>query len=81
MPSVANPQKPAEPVRLYAEDDYRLPRTVEQQLVADRDSLIAGLVDGAAKDFAEYREKVGEIRGITAAISICQAARKELSGN
>jgi hypothetical protein len=70
---------PIEPIRLYAEDDHRLPRTVERELMEMRASLIAGLAEGAAKDFADYRDKVGEIRGLSNAISICQDAKKQLS--
>lgn len=71
--------KTSEPVRIYAEDDARLPTTIERALTEARDSLIAGLADGSAKDFADYRDKTGEIRGLNVAISICQNARKQLS--
>lgn len=78
---MAGDTKPVEPVRLYVEDDHRLPRTVERELTKHRASLVEGLMTGSAKDFAEYREKVGEIRGLDIAIRICQDAKKDLSGN
>lgn len=71
--------KTPEPVRIYIEDDARLPTTIEKVLREARDNLISGLADGSAKDFADYRDKTGEIRGLNVAISICQNARKQLS--
>lgn len=78
---MANHILPPEPVFLYVEEDRRVPMTVAKQIEQERQSLIDGLVDGSALDFAQYREKVGEIRGLTTAILICQEAEKQLSGN
>lgn len=76
---MATAPNPAEPVRIYAEDDARLPLTVARTLKEYRDGLILGLSEGSAKDFAEYREKVGEIRALATAINICQDAGNQLS--
>lgn len=69
-----------QPVTLYAEDP-RLPRTLArdlQQRIAQKSEAIAS---GMCSSFEEYKERIGELRGLREALVICQDAEKNLSGS
>ena len=72
-------QKHQSPVALYAEDP-RAPRTVKREITKKRDSMVAGLIDGGAKDYANYQWYVGQIAAYNDAIAVCDEAEKDLSG-
>lgn len=70
---------PADPVRLYAEDDQRLPRTLAGRLRKHRADLAQQLVDGYAQDWADYKHRTGVLRGLDEAIQMCEQANEELT--
>lgn len=69
-----------QPVSLYAEDP-RLPRTLLKSLQQEIDKRRAVVASGVCKDFADYRQRVGEIQGLEIAAGICQELEKNLSGS
>jgi hypothetical protein len=54
--------------------DYLLSRALEEHLKVLQD----GIMRGACEDYAAYRDKVGEIRGIRFAMDYIVEARKRL---
>ena len=71
----------AEPVRIYAETDHRVPNTLRKQLQVMRAALADGIVSGTGiADYAEYRERVGHLRGLDEAIRACEGIEAELHG-
>lgn len=51
-----------------------------KQLAAKLDKLIDGVTNGVPKDFAQYREMVGEIRGCRDGLAACDEARRLIAG-
>lgn len=70
----------AEPVTLYAEDP-RLPRSLARMLQERIAQRSEALTQGICTSFEEYKERIGELRGLRDALGICQEAEKNLSGN
>ncbi len=71
----------AEPVRFYADEDQRLPDTVAKQLLALRKQLVESNGTGYAGDWGDYKHRSGYIAGLDHALTICEEAKKELSGD
>lgn len=70
-----------EPVRVYAEDDARLPAMLRKKLEELRASDFEHpLLSGTPTDYAEYQYYRGGIRALNLAIELCQEAEKELAG-
>lgn len=71
----------AEPVRLYVDEDRRLPvrlKTVlEREIAAHTETLTKG---NAVKDYAAYQRIVGKIDGLKFALEECANINKDLSG-
>ena len=72
------PQK--EPIRLYAEDDARLPRRLATSLT-DRIATLSETVLNGQLDEKQYRQFTGELNGLKFALSECERIDTELSGN
>lgn len=68
-----------EPVRIYAEDDHRLPAHLAGRLVREIESRKEALASNYAVDFPDYKQRVGEIAGLKAALEICKDLEKQLS--
>ncbi len=71
----------SEPVRVYAEDDARLPAMLRrklQEMLADE--FERPILSGTPTDYAEYQYYRGGVRALNRAIELCQEAEKELAG-
>ena len=73
--------QPTEPVRFFVDDDQRLPQTVASQLKLVRKKKVDELGGGYAQTFEDYKLRVGFIKGLEAAIEICEEAEKEFTGH
>jgi hypothetical protein len=67
-----------EPVRFFPLDAPRTIRSLREKLKQERDSIVAGIIDGAVENYAEYRNRVGLVRGLDTAIKLCDETEKEL---
>jgi len=76
---VTSKSEQAEPVALYVEEHRLLPMTLRRKLEALLEDKRNGLIGGLAKTFDEYRYRVGEVKGLSDAIAICQEVEKQLS--
>jgi hypothetical protein len=64
-------------VVLMEHDDHpNLARNLERDLQVAKASSIEGLT--AAKDWADFQKRRGQIEGLDIAISLCQRAREKL---
>jgi hypothetical protein len=74
-------QGSAEPVRIYVDEDRRLPvrlsAAIEREIAQRTERLTKG---NAVKDFAEYQRIVGVIEGLKFALDQCANITKDLSG-
>lgn len=68
---------PTPHVAVYGLDDHRLPATVRRRLAARLAELSAQLADGNAEDWADYKARVGHLRGLSDAIDICTEIERE----
>lgn len=68
-----------DPIRLYAEDHPALALKLRAKLERRQTELFGGLT--VAQDWADYKERVGVIRGLQEAIDICEAEEKRLNGD
>lgn len=64
------------PVAFEVDDHPNLARNLERDLQAAKASSIEGLT--AAKDWADFQKRRGQIEGLDIAISLCQRAREKL---
>ena len=69
------------PVRFYADDDARLPNTVASQLKLQLRKSVELVAGGYPADWGQYRQQVGFIKGLEAAIETCIEAEKEFTGS
>lgn len=67
------------PVRLYSGDDRRLPRMLKGALETERARESDALIRGMAKDFADYRFRVGKVQALSSAIQLCQEFMDDLA--
>ena len=65
-------------VRVFSNDHPALPRNVRAKLEKLRDELALHLANGLAQDWADYKQRVGVIQGITDAIDVCIESEKEM---
>lgn len=64
-------------LHIYALDHPQLARTLKAKLIRRRIDLGDQLVEGYASEWADYRERVGVIKGLAEAIAICDQVEKE----
>jgi hypothetical protein len=64
------------PVAFEVDDHPNLARNLERDLQVAKTSSIEGLT--AAKDWADFQKRRGQIEGLDIAISLCQRAREKL---
>lgn len=64
-------------VRYFTPESNALPRTLRGKLEKRRHELTLQLADGSCIDFADYKSRVGVIRGLTEAIGECIEAEKD----
>jgi hypothetical protein len=69
----------ASPVRLYAEDDVRLPRRLSTFLKDQIEALSTTVLEGGLSQDG-YKEFTGQIRGLKTALIECERLTKEISG-
>lgn len=72
---------PATTVTLQVRDDPRLAHSLRARLEARKLELAEPIVQGFPKDYPDYRERVGMIKGLTEAIAECAATERELNGD
>ena len=68
-------------IRLFASEHPALARTVRGKLEKRRAELATQVADGFANDWANYRERVGAIKGIDEAIQFCIEIENNLNGD
>lgn len=68
---------PTPRVNLYGLDDHRLPSTVRGRLNQRFNELTGQLAAGNAEDWADYKQRVGVLRGFMEAIDICTEIERE----
>jgi len=69
-----------EPVRLYAEDDIRLPRVLAKFLKDRINDISIAVLQGQLTD-QNYRFCTGQISGLREALQECERIDNELTGN
>jgi hypothetical protein len=67
-------------IRIYAEDHPALTRRIRDKFAKRCDELVGHLAAGNADDWADYKLRVGVIRGLREAIAMCDAEDKLLNG-
>lgn len=65
-------------VRFFAPEHPNRPHTVRQHVEQRRAELTSQMASGAARDWPDYRERIGVIRGLTEAIEICRELEKDM---
>ncbi len=65
-------------VRLFAPDHPALAHTVAARLVKEIQAKSEQVAQGYPADWADYRQRVGELKGLQRAIEICQEIDKEM---
>ena len=70
----------AEPVRMYSDDDARLPVRLSKVLQDRIESLSETVLDGQLNE-KDYRFFTGQIFGLRQALSECDRIATELNGN
>ncbi len=68
---------PTPRVSVFGLDDHRLPSTLRGKLSARVNELAGQLAAGNAQDWADYKERVGHLRGLGDAINICTEIERE----
>jgi hypothetical protein len=63
--------------QLYSLDHPQVARTLRGKLLARKVELVGQMAAGNAQDFADYKQRVGVIRGIDEALAICEEIEKE----
>lgn len=66
------------PVRLYADDDVRLPRRLSTYLKERIENLSVTVLHGQLKP-EEYKDFTGEIRGLKYALDECDRITEEIA--
>lgn len=74
------PKMSSDPVRVYAEDDARLPVRLSKVL-QDRIASMSELVIAGHLSEGDYRSRTGHIAGLREALTECERIGKELSGS
>ena len=71
----------AEPsaIRLYVPDHPELLLTVQRRLQKMHDELASQVSDGYAADWADYKHRIGMLRGLSLAIDMCRQQFEELT--
>jgi len=73
-------KKPTEPVRIYAEDDIRLPKrlaaVLQERIEGYSDTILSG-----SCDLYQYKSLTGTIAGLREALQICDDIVTELAEN
>jgi hypothetical protein len=68
---------PESAVRFFTLDSPDFTPRLRRKLEKRRDELTSELVSAPAPDYAEYKNRLGKIAGITEAILICLNAEKD----
>ena len=71
---------PNEPLRMYAEDDARLPRYLAKVLQDRIDGLSETVLSGQLSE-KDYRFSTGQITAFKEALSECERIGRELNGD
>ena len=67
----------AEAFRTFAVDPPYLAQALRKRLMEVKNDLAVQLADGYAKDWADYRHRIGVIEGITMAVGLCEELSKQ----
>lgn len=65
-------------VRIFALGHPHVADTLRDRLMKRQADLVAQIGVGNAEDFADYKGRVGVIRGLQEAIDLCEQVNKEL---
>lgn len=77
---MAGPQQTGA-VRLYAADHPVLARNLRAKLEKRRNELAVPVVEGVAQDWADYKHRIGVIKGLDEAIQQCIDVEHDLNGD
>ena len=67
-------------VRFFSVEHPHLPRNLRAKLEQRCEQLVGQVGGGYASDWADYKERIGVIKGLIEAIAICEEVEKELTG-
>lgn len=67
-------------VRFFAGEHPHQPRNLRAKLEQRCEQLIVQVGGGYASDWADYKERIGTIKGLIEGIEICKEVEKELTG-
>lgn len=67
----------AEAFRTYALDTPQTARTLHARLKKRKDDLSSQIAEGYASDWGDYKNRVGVVEGLIAAMEICDEVVKE----
>lgn len=63
--------------QVYELDSPQVARTIKHRLEKRREELAAAISMGHAKDWSDYRHRVGVLEGIDEALRVCDDLEKE----
>lgn len=69
--------KPRDVVSITTEDHPALANNLERALIEERENCIQGLI--SAKDWNDFVDRRAVIKGLNAAISLCEQVQKRLN--
>lgn len=72
-----NAKTGAEAFRTFALDPPYAVRTLRTELVSLKADAIMQLAEGYAIDWPDYKQRVGNIQGLSAGIALCERMEKE----
>lgn len=67
----------AEAFRHYALESPETVRTLRERLRKRAEELASPIIQGVAQDWADYRQRVGVIQGLSEAVALLDDAMKE----
>jgi hypothetical protein len=62
--------------RVFALDHVQHIRTIRKQLESVRATNSEDILDGSVRDWADYRERIGFLKGIAEALRVCDEIEK-----
>ena len=66
------------PVRFFVPDTPQFMRNLKAKLREEFQTRDHAIASGVAGDYADYRHRVGELRGLEIAFNLCEEAEKEM---
>jgi hypothetical protein len=68
-------------LRIYASDHPALARGLHAKLLKTAAEYAQQLATGCAQDWADYKQRIGVIRGLNEAAQMCESESQKLDGD